>query len=66
MSTTPTPITRLLYTPEEAAKALSIGRSTIYELMASGALEYIKLGRLRRIRRDDLEQYVSSLTSQAS
>lgn len=35
MSTvTAAPVDRLLYTPEQAAEALSIGRSTLYELMA--------------------------------
>ncbi|MFJ8082022.1 helix-turn-helix domain-containing protein [Streptomyces sp. NPDC096205] len=62
MSTaTAAPVDRLLYTPEEAAEALAIGRSTLYELMAEGVLKYIKLGRSRRIRRTDLEHYVASL-----
>lgn len=56
---------RLLYTPEEAAAALAIGRSTLYELMAAGAVKYIKLGRCRRIRRSDLESYVAGLSSAA-
>ncbi|MFF7042339.1 helix-turn-helix domain-containing protein [Streptomyces massasporeus] len=55
------PVDRLLYKPEEAAEALAIGRSTIYELMSEGALKYIKLGRTRRIRRTDLEAYVANL-----
>ncbi|MEV6757355.1 MULTISPECIES: helix-turn-helix domain-containing protein [Streptomyces] len=55
------PVDRLLYKPEEAATALSLGRSTVYELMAEGALKYIKLGRTRRIRRADLEAFVESL-----
>ncbi|MFF7371952.1 helix-turn-helix domain-containing protein [Streptomyces tricolor] len=63
MSTvTAAPVDRLLYTPEEAAEALSIGRSTLYELMAEGVVKYIKLGRCRRIRRADLETYVAGLT----
>ncbi|MFF5496358.1 helix-turn-helix domain-containing protein [Streptomyces aquilus] len=62
MSTaTAAPVDRLLYTPEEAAEALAIGRSTLYELMADGVLTYIKLGRSRRIRRTDLETYVAGL-----
>lgn len=57
-----TPIDRLLYKPEEAAEALAIGRSTVYELMAEGSLKYIKLrGSTRRIRRSDLEAYVANL-----
>ncbi|MDX3429544.1 helix-turn-helix domain-containing protein [Streptomyces sp. ME01-18a] len=55
------PVDRLLYKPEEAAEALAIGRSTVYELMTAGALKYIKLGRTRRIRRADLEAYVENL-----
>ncbi|MET8854643.1 excisionase family DNA-binding protein [Streptomyces sp. NPDC004579] len=56
-------VDRLLYKPEEAAEALAIGRSTVYELMAEGALKYIKLGRTRRIRRTDIEAYVDSLAT---
>ncbi|MCE0447661.1 helix-turn-helix domain-containing protein [Streptomyces tricolor] len=49
MSTvTAAPVDRLLYTPEQAAEALSIGRSTLYELMADRVVKYIKLGRCRR------------------
>ncbi|WP_424861658.1 helix-turn-helix transcriptional regulator [Streptomyces sp. MMS24-I29] len=55
------PADRLLYRPEEAAELLSIGRSTLYELMTAGLLEYVKLGRCRRIRRSALEQYVDGL-----
>ncbi|MGW3494005.1 helix-turn-helix domain-containing protein [Streptomyces sp. NPDC001020] len=55
------PADRLLYRPEDAAEALSIGRSTVYELMAEGTLKYIKLGRTRRIRRVDLEAFVENL-----
>ncbi|MFF8938737.1 helix-turn-helix domain-containing protein [Streptomyces paradoxus] len=58
---TAAPVDRLLYKPKEAAEALAIGRSTVYELMADGSLKYIKLGRTRRIRRVDLEAYVANL-----
>ncbi|MEU0176109.1 helix-turn-helix domain-containing protein [Streptomyces massasporeus] len=55
------PVDRLMYKPEEAAEALALGRSTIYELMAEGTLRYVKRGRSRRIRRSDLEAYVNNL-----
>ena len=55
------PADRLLYRPEEAAEMLGIGRSTLYELMTAGLVEYVKLGRCRRIRRTALEQYVDGL-----
>ncbi|MFF8645014.1 helix-turn-helix domain-containing protein [Streptomyces sp. NPDC015345] len=59
----PVEVEALLYTPEEAATALRYGRSTVYELMAAGALKYVKEGRTRRIRRRDLEAYVDGLES---
>ncbi|MFI1867396.1 helix-turn-helix domain-containing protein [Streptomyces jumonjinensis] len=56
----------LLYTPEEAAVALRIGRSTVYELMAHGALEYVMQRSSRRIRVSDLKAYVARLTSETT
>ncbi|MFE7979927.1 helix-turn-helix domain-containing protein [Streptomyces shenzhenensis] len=61
MSTPVLAHTQLLYTPEEAAKVLRFGRSTVYELMAAGDLKYVKRGRSRRIRWDVLEAYANSL-----
>ncbi|WP_217708412.1 helix-turn-helix domain-containing protein [Nonomuraea rhodomycinica] len=40
-------MTRLLLTPVEAARALGVGRTKIYEIMASGALASVKIGRAR-------------------
>ncbi|MFI5756541.1 helix-turn-helix domain-containing protein [Streptomyces sp. NPDC051569] len=63
--TTPTrPIEPLLYTPKEAAEALRLGRSTVYELMAQGALEYVKQGRARRIKVTTLRAYVDGMPAQ--
>jgi excisionase family DNA binding protein len=42
----------------EAAERLSIGRSMLYELMASGAIESAHIGRLRRIPVDCLTGFV--------
>jgi excisionase family DNA binding protein len=39
---------RLCRVPE-ACRYLSLSRSKIYELMDSGVLEYVKIGRARRI-----------------
>jgi excisionase family DNA binding protein len=52
---------RLLLTPEEAADALSLGRTTIFELMKDGRLPSIKVGRARRILADDLHAFVRRL-----
>ncbi|MGN6243728.1 MAG: excisionase family DNA-binding protein [Motilibacteraceae bacterium] len=52
---------RLLYKPEEAAEALGIGRSRLFQLLASGELESVSIGRSRRITRAALEGYVDRL-----
>ncbi|MFB8129793.1 helix-turn-helix domain-containing protein [Streptomyces mirabilis] len=61
MSTAVRPVEPLLYTPEEAAEALRLGRSTVYELMAEGVLAFVKQGRCRRIKVAVLKAYVDSL-----
>jgi excisionase family DNA binding protein len=38
-----------LLTVEEVARRLSIGRTTVYELMNGGDLRFIKIGRACRI-----------------
>lgn len=49
---------KLLLTPEEAAKTLSISRSKLYELLARGALESVRIGASRRITTRALEEFV--------
>lgn len=51
----------VLLTVDEAARRLRIGRSLLYRLIASGDLESVKVGRLRRIPADCLPEYVSAL-----
>ena len=58
---TPAEIPRLLLTPSEAAAALGIGRSTVYELILSNALESVKIGVSRRIPADALAAYIAAL-----
>ena len=38
-----------LITVAEVAKFLSVSRSTVYEAMERGELQYVKLGRSRRV-----------------
>lgn len=52
---------RLLITPEEAARRLSIGRTALYGLLATGCLESVRVGRSRRIRVAALEAFVEEL-----
>ncbi|MET9043870.1 excisionase family DNA-binding protein [Streptomyces sp. NPDC004362] len=51
----------LLLTVEEAARRLGIGRTTCFALIASGELESVKVGSLRRIPADALAMYVARL-----
>lgn len=54
---------RLVYRVEEAAQILALSRSTIYELLASGELKGIKIGRSSRITASELDRYVADLDS---
>jgi excisionase family DNA binding protein len=57
---------RLLLTPEDAAVALSISRTRVYELMASGRLPSLKIGRSRRISVDALAAFISALSKESA
>ena len=52
---------RLLVSPEEAASMLSVARSTVYVLIASGELPSVKIGKSRRLRVEDIEAFVDRL-----
>lgn len=54
---------RVMLTTTEAARRLSVGRSTVYALLACGALESVNIGRLRRIPLDRVEAFVRSCPS---
>lgn len=56
----------LLVTVHEAARRLSIGRSTIYELIKEGELETIHIGRSCRITVDTLDAFVARLREASS
>ncbi|GAA0358316.1 helix-turn-helix domain-containing protein [Actinoallomurus spadix] len=50
-----------LVRPEDAADALGVGRTKVYELMRSGALRSVKIGGLRRIPAAALAEFVAQL-----
>ena len=52
---------RLLLSVDEAAERLGIGRSLMYELISSGQVASIRLGRLCRITPEALSSYVRAL-----
>jgi excisionase family DNA binding protein len=52
---------KLLFTPEEAAAVLSVGRTRVYELIARGQLFSVRIGASRRIPLLALERFVNEL-----
>lgn len=52
---------RVLFTVEEAAQQLGIGRTTTYALVKSGELESGQIGRLRRIPGTAIDDYAAQL-----
>ena len=49
---------RVMLSVADAAKCLSIGRSTLYELIHSGEIESVHIGRLHRVPADCLHEFV--------
>lgn len=52
--------TLLLKIPEVMAR-LAVGQTKVYELMSSGELRSVKVGRSRRVPSDDLERFMADL-----
>jgi excisionase family DNA binding protein len=52
---------KLLLTTTEAAVALGIGRSKVYELLQTGQLRSVRIGTCRRIPADALTALVAEL-----
>lgn len=50
---------KLLLTITEASQVLAISRSKLYELLNSGNLTSLHIGRSRRIRMKDIEEFVN-------
>jgi excisionase family DNA binding protein len=50
---------KLLLRPTEAADAIGIGRSKIYELLASGALPSVRIGSSVRVPVDSLRAWIA-------
>jgi len=51
----------MLVTPEEAARLLRVGRTTVYALMKHGHLRPVHIGRSCRLPRAELERYVDGI-----
>jgi excisionase family DNA binding protein len=51
-------IDEALLTPEELAEYLKCSRTYAYQLLARGEIPSLKLGKLRRLRRQDADHYI--------
>ena len=56
----------LLLRAEEAAKLLSLGRTTVFQMMASGELPCVRFGRAVRVPRASVERWVRERSGEAS
>jgi len=50
---------RLAYSINETARTLSLGRTSIYAMIADGRLEAFKLGRRTLIRAESIKRLIS-------
>jgi excisionase family DNA binding protein len=60
----PTPPARVLLTVEEAAERLGMGKTKTYSFVASGELESVRIGRLRRIHVDAIAAFAARLVAE--
>ena len=58
-------VEKLLRVEDVARDVLHIGRTRVYELIASGELGSVALGRSRRIPESALQEYVDRLKREA-
>jgi excisionase family DNA binding protein len=65
METPPSVAPRVLRV-EEAARALGIGRSLVYDLIRSGRLRSFKVGSRRLIPADAIDDAIAALTEEAA
>lgn len=56
---------KLLLSVVEAAHRLGIGRTLMYELLGSGQIESVHVGRLRRVPADSLAKFVERCRTNA-
>lgn len=55
----------LLLTIPQAAQTLAVSRSTVYRLIADGALETVRVRGIRRIRPTAVQRYLDALERDA-
>jgi excisionase family DNA binding protein len=63
MRTTSGEIDPVLLRPEEVAAALGVGRTAVFELMRTGELRSVKIGKSRRIPTEAVREFVAGLSA---
>jgi excisionase family DNA binding protein len=56
----------LLLSPVEVAHILGLGRTSTYKLLWSGAIPSFRLGRSRKIKRTDLDDFIATREQEAA
>jgi len=51
-------LTEYLMSPKEVRKLLGLSRTYMYQLLATGAIPSVRIGRLRRVRRTDVDKFI--------
>lgn len=59
-------MSKLLLTVREAADCLSLSRSKVYELIMAGTLPSVRVDGARRIKADQLRDFVAALSEEAA
>jgi excisionase family DNA binding protein len=54
--------TKRLLSADELARELGVGRTTAYALLWSGQIPSMKIGRLRKVRREDVQAFIDAHT----
>jgi excisionase family DNA binding protein len=55
---------RRLHSVPEAARLLGVGRTYMFRLIATGHIESVKIGKLRKIPNDALDEYIDRLRAE--
>jgi excisionase family DNA binding protein len=50
--------TEYLMSPAEVRQHLGLGRTYTYQLLATGAIPSVRIGRLRKVRRADVDRFI--------
>lgn len=56
----------ILLTVAEAAGLLGVGRTTAYQLIATGDLEVVRIGRCTRVPREAVDDFVTFLRARSA